>query len=89
MTKPLLDIQQLTCIRQDRILFEALSFAVNAGDIIQIEGPNGAGKTSLLRILAGLTQPYDGKVLFDGVNINQSAIRDSLITFPKLSLQMR
>lgn len=72
MTKPLLDIQQLTCIRQDRILFEALSFAVNAGDIIQIEGPNGAGKTSLLRILAGLTQPYDGKVLFEGVNINQS-----------------
>ncbi len=61
----LLIVQQLTCIREDRILFEDLSFTINAGDIVQIEGPNGAGKTSLLRILAGLSQPYEGKVIFD------------------------
>ncbi len=66
----LLNAQQLTCIREDRILFEDLSFSVNAGDIIQIEGPNGAGKTSLLRILAGLSQPYEGKVYFKDADIN-------------------
>ena len=59
----------LTCIREDRILFEDLSFDINAGDIIQIEGRNGAGKTSLLRILAGLSQPYGGTVQFQGNNI--------------------
>ncbi len=61
---PLLTAQHLTCIREDRILFDALSFDVHAGDIVQIEGPNGSGKTSLLRILAGLSMPYDGAVLY-------------------------
>jgi len=66
----LLNSHQLTCIREERILFEELSFSVCSGDIIQIEGPNGAGKTSLLRILAGLSQPYEGSVNFKGKSIN-------------------
>lgn len=66
---PLLTAEQLTCIREDRLLFEQLSFTINAGDIVQIEGPNGAGKTSLLRILAGLSQPYEGRVVFDDEGI--------------------
>ncbi len=60
----LLCAKNLTCIREDRILFEQLNLQINAGDIVQIEGPNGAGKTSLLRILTGLSQPYDGEVFF-------------------------
>ncbi len=61
---PLISAEKLTCIREDRILFEQLSIQIYAGDIIQVEGPNGAGKTSLLRILAGLSQPFDGDVYF-------------------------
>jgi len=68
----LLSAAKLTCIREERILFEALDFEINAGDIIQIEGPNGAGKTSLLRLLAGLSTPYDGEVLFKNVPIRQN-----------------
>ncbi|SDK35365.1 heme exporter protein A [Ferrimonas sediminum] len=62
----LLSANELTCIREERILFDGLSFAVHGGDIIQIEGPNGAGKTSLLRILAGLSRPYAGDVHYRG-----------------------
>jgi heme exporter protein A len=68
----LLRAQQLTCIREDRLLFDELTFAVCPGDIVQIEGPNGAGKTSLLRILAGLSLPYEGKVLYRQQNITKS-----------------
>ncbi|WP_163938583.1 cytochrome c biogenesis heme-transporting ATPase CcmA [Paraferrimonas sp. SM1919] len=60
----LLSADSLTCIREDRVLFDQLDFELNAGDILQIEGPNGSGKSSLLRILAGLSQPYEGKVLY-------------------------
>ena len=67
----LLSTDDLTCIREDRILFEDLSLNFNPGDIVQIEGPNGAGKTSLLRILAGLSQPYQGDVLFQNESIEQ------------------
>jgi len=69
----LLSANALTCIREDRILFEALNLSVCSGDIVQVEGPNGSGKTSLLRILAGLSQPYDGSVLFQEQNIIDQA----------------
>jgi heme exporter protein A len=67
--KSLLSGQKLTCIREDRILFEDLDFDIKPGSIVQVEGPNGAGKTSLLRILAGLSQPYSGNVQFNEQNI--------------------
>ncbi|QSX30309.1 cytochrome c biogenesis heme-transporting ATPase CcmA [Shewanella cyperi] len=70
----LISAEGLTCIREERILFDDLSFAINPGDIIQIEGPNGAGKTSLLRILAGLSRPYAGAVKYRHEDIN--ACRD-------------
>ncbi|QBY04889.1 cytochrome c biogenesis heme-transporting ATPase CcmA [Thalassotalea sp. HSM 43] len=69
-TPYLLQADNLTCIREDRILFEDLNFSVHAGDIIQIEGANGTGKTSLLRILSGLSMPYAGHVRFAGEDIH-------------------
>ena len=67
----LLSARGLTCIREERVLFEALDVNISAGYIVQIEGPNGAGKTSLLRILAGLSQPYDGTVYFQNTPVVQ------------------
>lgn len=69
---PLFSGKNLTCIREDRVLFEALNVNAYAGDIVQVEGPNGAGKTSLLRILAGLSVPYDGDVYFNGQPISKT-----------------
>jgi heme exporter protein A len=62
----------LTCIREERLLFDQLNIEISAGDIVQVEGPNGSGKTSLLRILAGLSQPFEGEIFFDNQPILQS-----------------
>ncbi|WP_434953246.1 cytochrome c biogenesis heme-transporting ATPase CcmA [Shewanella sp. HL-SH4] len=69
---PLISANNLTCIREERLLFDELSFDIMPGDIVQIEGPNGSGKTSLLRILAGLSRPYSGDVLYLKHNIIRS-----------------
>lgn len=58
--------EELECIRGERLLFRALGLRLRPGEILFIEGPNGSGKTSLLRILAGLSQPDDGQVLWCG-----------------------
>jgi ABC-2 type transport system ATP-binding protein len=48
-----------------------VSFCVNPGDVLGYLGPNGAGKTTTIRMLAGLIQPSDGEILFDGKNIKK------------------
>ena len=66
MTALLLEIKDLFCERDDRTLFENLSFKLYSGSVLQVKGKNGSGKTSLLRILCGLYQGYEGQVKFLG-----------------------
>lgn len=68
----LISAYNLTCIREERLLFDQLTIEINAGDIVQVEGPNGSGKTSLLRILAGLSQPFEGEVFYKNELITKS-----------------
>ena len=49
-----------------RITLEGASFDVRAGDKVALVGRNGAGKTSLLRVLAGDSQPLAGSVTCRG-----------------------
>jgi len=68
----MLECQSLECIRDDRLLFSDLCFAVTEAQVLQIEGPNGSGKTSLLRIICGLRQAEAGHVLWHGESITSS-----------------
>jgi zinc/manganese transport system ATP-binding protein len=50
----------------DRTLWEGLSFDLQQGEFLAVLGPNGTGKTSLIRILLGLLEPSEGRVLVNG-----------------------
>tara|TARA_R110001583_G_scaffold26571_3_gene95747 strand:+ start:16714 stop:17349 length:636 start_codon:yes stop_codon:yes gene_type:complete len=65
----MLRCENLTCVREDRILFNDLNFTIKAGDIVQVEGPNGVGKTSLFRLIVGLSLPYSGDVFWQETSI--------------------
>ena len=62
----------LSCIRNDRVLFEGLSFVLNVGQVLLLEGKNGSGKTSLLRILCGFREADAGQVKWCCDAINDS-----------------
>ena len=57
-----LEVENLACDRGGRRVFEGVRFALAPAGALQIEGANGAGKSSLLRILAGLLVPADGRI---------------------------
>lgn len=62
----MLRINNLTCARNENILFSNVSIAVNPGAVLQVNGANGTGKTTLLRTIAGLLRAQAGKIeLFD------------------------
>ena len=53
----------------DRVLVRALrdvSFDIDDGDRVGIIGANGAGKTSLLKVLAGIFKPTNGRAVING-----------------------
>lgn len=59
---PLLAAHDLACRRADRRLFHRLSLGVLPGQLLWVRGDNGRGKTSLLRLLAGLSTPDQGRL---------------------------
>lgn len=65
----MLSVADLSCVRDERLLFDELSFTISSGELVQIEGHNGAGKTTLLRIIAGLGRADSGQVFWNQEDI--------------------
>jgi heme exporter protein A len=75
----MLTAHQLTCVRGTRPLFAGVDFAVRPGSWAHVRGANGAGKTSLLRLLAGLAQPEEGEVRWNGEKVGGEDFRRELM----------
>ncbi|KJG07463.1 cytochrome C biogenesis protein CcmA [Photobacterium angustum] len=65
----MLSVADLSSVRDERLLFDELSFTISSGELVQIEGHNGAGKTTLLRIIAGLGRADSGQVFWNQEDI--------------------
>ena len=61
-----LDARDLCIDRSSRPIVSALSFTVEAGQMLVVTGPNGAGKSTLLRALAGLLPLASGSITWTG-----------------------
>lgn len=62
----LLEIRDLSVRYGGITALRSLSLTVQAGETVMLTGPNGAGKSSLMKALAGLVKPQQGRIVFDG-----------------------
>ncbi|MFI4982622.1 MAG: ABC transporter ATP-binding protein [Nevskiales bacterium] len=62
----LLEIRNVTCRYGEFTAVDDVSFDIEAGEFFTLLGPSGCGKTSILRMIAGFTDPDEGSILLDG-----------------------
>ncbi len=77
------DIQNLTFAYSPlaKPLIEDFSLHVEKGQMVALVGGSGSGKSTIAKIIAGLYEPREGKVLFDGKerkDIDRNVFRGSL-----------
>ena len=53
-------------------ILDNVSIEVGKKEAVAIIGSNGAGKTTLLKTLAGLIIPWEGKIIYNGVEITRT-----------------
>jgi ABC-type branched-subunit amino acid transport system ATPase component len=63
----ILVIRDLTKRFGGLVAVDNVELAVPHGSIAGLIGPNGAGKTTVFNMIAGIYQPTDGLIIFDGV----------------------
>lgn len=59
-----------TYAEADKPALAGVTVQVSAGEVIALVGHNGAGKTTLTKIIAGLLEPTEGAVAWDGIDIS-------------------
>jgi NitT/TauT family transport system ATP-binding protein len=68
-----LELDRLRLCYSGIAVIDDLSLTVRPGEILVLTGPSGCGKTTVLRALAGLLAPDDGRVLADGAEVSSTS----------------
>ncbi|WP_435186042.1 phosphonate ABC transporter ATP-binding protein [Halobellus sp. EA9] len=74
---PTIEFENVTKIYgEDTVALDDVSFTISEGEFVILLGPSGAGKSTMLRVLNGLTDPTEGTVRINGVEVsgNQSGV---------------
>jgi len=66
----MLIIENLTKKYGDVAALKGLTLEVSLSEILAVVGPSGCGKTTLLRLIAGLETPDDGRILIGGTEVS-------------------
>ncbi|WAL64638.1 ABC transporter ATP-binding protein [Amycolatopsis cynarae] len=81
----MLELTEVTKVyRGGKRAVDGLTMRLGTG-LVGLLGPNGAGKSSLMRIVATITRPSSGRVLFEGTDVvaKPSALRRTLGYLPQ------
>ncbi|UCF86317.1 MAG: ATP-binding cassette domain-containing protein, partial [Desulfobacteraceae bacterium] len=90
-----LSVQNITKKFQEFVAVSSVSFEVQQGRFFSILGPSGCGKTTLLRMIAGLTEPTSGTIeirgeSMDGISPNKRPVNlifQHLALFPMMNVE--
>ena len=68
----MLRVEYLDVFYGDMRALTGVEFQVQAGEIVSIIGSNGAGKSTTLKTVSGLLRPVNGRIVFEGQEIQRA-----------------
>ncbi len=79
----------------DKVVLNDVNLHVDSNEFLVLLGPSGCGKTTLLRIISGLTEPTEGKILIDDIDVTEmepqnrgvGMVFQNYALFPHMSIQ--
>ncbi|SDY23749.1 simple sugar transport system ATP-binding protein [Tindallia californiensis] len=75
----ILSMQGITKVYPNGVMANKdVNFSVRKGEIHAVMGENGAGKSTLMKILFGMEQPEEGKIIYKGEEINIASSSDAI-----------
>jgi len=72
---PIIEIEHVTKRFPGVVALNDVSFTIVAGELHAIVGENGAGKSTLMKILSGVLQDYEGRLLLRGAPVQFQGTR--------------
>ncbi|MCE7061653.1 sugar ABC transporter ATP-binding protein [Dyadobacter sp. CY343] len=78
MPEYILTVNQLSKSFSGIKALENVSFNLRKGEVHALMGENGAGKSTFMKILIGLLAPDSGEIIFEGKNLHDSNVGDTL-----------
>jgi Fe-S cluster assembly ATP-binding protein len=73
----MLELRNVTLrVEADKEILRDLSLRIEDNRFVVITGPNGGGKSTLAKLIAGINQPTEGRIFFDGADITDFSITE-------------
>ena len=73
---------------RDVLAVDGVDLDIGRGELVTLLGPSGCGKTTVLRLIAGLERPTDGRILLDDQDVSRlpAYLRDVTMVFQSYAL---
>ena len=68
-SETIIKIENLSKSFGEKVVLDNINLDIKRGEFVTLLGPSGCGKTTLLRMLAGFTQPDEGVIMMEGMDI--------------------
>lgn len=71
---PLLEVKDISVAYGEIPCLKRVSLSVRKGEIVTLLGANGAGKTTTLKTISGLLSPRQGRIEYDGAELQGTSV---------------
>lgn len=70
LAENIIELRGVNKVYDDNVVLDNFNLDIKKNEFLTLLGPSGCGKTTLLKIIAGFEYADDGKVIFEGKEIN-------------------